>query len=555
MRNLGVRDTPRTEDYEYSLLELKKEIGNSRLNANELKSVVEVVSLAADDQNHKSSDTICAPDMDGKLVSVRNLLQNDQPWLVNSHRLDRKKIHLCHPKLNKDLLNKLQIPAMSQHVREVLDDRFILKRVPQDLNEKAKSIRSNICCEEFVSTVSVLSPETKRQNVEDIKRLNLIQVKEIKTRFLLERNNGSSSIDITNQDRASSALCFIDKDRMQILVSELPTGVSLELAVACAICDNYSISRQHLGGLAALLSSPISHFSEVKLRMGLYGDDFHDELLRGEPGNPVVATDKEVASIKPLKIYKKGEIIAVPSSLMKDQNYDLVYGIVTEFRAGSPVSRLGVSLGKEELSYLTTQVYSLDRSKGSETNNINTSTRAEEIDTISSVDSELFFREDVVEASIVEDVNSGKDVNLLKPVTKTEVLTAVQDLLKSANLSLNDNAQNMLDSNLSLQEALKKKDTEIQVIQKKTNDIMEKALRSVDSFLCPITRDPMMDPVICCDGHTYERAAIEMWLRNNSRSPKTNQPLSSRQLIPNHALRSSIEAMSALRDSVDGYSL
>lgn len=60
----------------------------------------------------------------------------------------------------------------------------------------------------------------------------------------------------------------------------------------------------------------------------------------------------------------------------------------------------------------------------------------------------------------------------------------------------------------------------------------------------------MEDPVICCDGHTYERHAIEMWLRSNLRSPKTNQPLPSRDLIPNHALRGSIEAMSALQETV-----
>ena len=53
----------------------------------------------------------------------------------------------------------------------------------------------------------------------------------------------------------------------------------------------------------------------------------------------------------------------------------------------------------------------------------------------------------------------------------------------------------------------------------------------------------MQDPVICCDGHTYEREAIEMWLRNNSRSPKTNQPLATKEVFPNHALRSSIEAL------------
>jgi hypothetical protein len=60
----------------------------------------------------------------------------------------------------------------------------------------------------------------------------------------------------------------------------------------------------------------------------------------------------------------------------------------------------------------------------------------------------------------------------------------------------------------------------------------------------------MEDPVICCDGHTYERVAIQMWLRNNSRSPKTNQQLPSKELIPNHALRSTIEAMGTLRESI-----
>lgn len=60
----------------------------------------------------------------------------------------------------------------------------------------------------------------------------------------------------------------------------------------------------------------------------------------------------------------------------------------------------------------------------------------------------------------------------------------------------------------------------------------------------------MEDPVICCDGHTYEREAIEMWLRNNSRSPKTNQQLPSNELVPNYALKSAIEAMAALSDSL-----
>ena len=36
-----------------------------------------------------------------------------------------------------------------------------------------------------------------------------------------------------------------------------------------------------------------------------------------------------------------------------------------------------------------------------------------------------------------------------------------------------------------------------------------------DALCCPISMEIMRDPVICADGHTYERADIEAWLANN----------------------------------------
>lgn len=59
-------------------------------------------------------------------------------------------------------------------------------------------------------------------------------------------------------------------------------------------------------------------------------------------------------------------------------------------------------------------------------------------------------------------------------------------------------------------------------------------------FVCPITLLVMEDPVICSDGHTYERAAIEHWLLNSNRSPKTNAELPIRDLTTNFALRDAI---------------
>jgi len=61
-----------------------------------------------------------------------------------------------------------------------------------------------------------------------------------------------------------------------------------------------------------------------------------------------------------------------------------------------------------------------------------------------------------------------------------------------------------------------------------------------DNFLCPITFAIMEDPVLAMDGHSYERHAIEDWLKRNNTSPKTNVPLISKQLLPNHNLKSMI---------------
>ncbi len=69
-----------------------------------------------------------------------------------------------------------------------------------------------------------------------------------------------------------------------------------------------------------------------------------------------------------------------------------------------------------------------------------------------------------------------------------------------------------------------------------------------DEFLCPITQEVMVEPVTCADGHSYERQAIEQWLRQQTdremplTSPKTNEPLAHPHINPNHQLRALIRA-------------
>ena len=65
-------------------------------------------------------------------------------------------------------------------------------------------------------------------------------------------------------------------------------------------------------------------------------------------------------------------------------------------------------------------------------------------------------------------------------------------------------------------------------------------------YLCPITKDIMIDPVSDENGHTFERSAIEGWLRTSDLSPMTNQKYKTKQLHQNWALKNLIENLTDL---------
>ena len=72
--------------------------------------------------------------------------------------------------------------------------------------------------------------------------------------------------------------------------------------------------------------------------------------------------------------------------------------------------------------------------------------------------------------------------------------------------------------------------------------LKQQRLEIPDAYLCPITMDPMEDPVIAADGHSYEKSEINAWFAlGNNTSPKTGAALPHQFLTPNHALRNAIQ--------------
>lgn len=75
----------------------------------------------------------------------------------------------------------------------------------------------------------------------------------------------------------------------------------------------------------------------------------------------------------------------------------------------------------------------------------------------------------------------------------------------------------------------------------------KKAMEIPNEFMCPISKDVMIDPVSTADGYTYERKEIESWLQRSSMSPATNLPLENKTLVRNIALRKLIADHPATR--------
>jgi ankyrin repeat protein len=62
-----------------------------------------------------------------------------------------------------------------------------------------------------------------------------------------------------------------------------------------------------------------------------------------------------------------------------------------------------------------------------------------------------------------------------------------------------------------------------------------------DTFVCPLSRELMLDPVILHTGRSFDRISIEKWLATNVTDPVTGEPLPTTMVFPNIHLRKSID--------------
>lgn len=68
----------------------------------------------------------------------------------------------------------------------------------------------------------------------------------------------------------------------------------------------------------------------------------------------------------------------------------------------------------------------------------------------------------------------------------------------------------------------------------KTED--DRTIDVPDTYICPITLNPMVHPLMTRTGRNFERQAIVTWLEQSRTCPLTREPLQPRDLVPNRPL-------------------
>jgi hypothetical protein len=143
----------------------------------------------------------------------------------------------------------------------------------------------------------------------------------------------------------------------------------------------------------------------------------------------------------------------------------------------------------------------------------------------------------------ISDYKSKKDdlLNSNKIYNNNLIKNSISKLDENSSVSLNE-----LIPNLKIEpENESQKEPEIDETKLRSDLIaMKNIFRNEipEHLLCPITSEIFIDPVMTCDGHTYERAAIEKWLERHHTSPQTNLNLDNKSLISNFVIKQLVKA-------------
>jgi hypothetical protein len=463
-KNLGTRQAPTRADYVLLLQELSFECGDDELNINELTTVLNIIQLVADSEEHNDgAHVVHVPDQRARLVPASQCLFNDSPWIAR--RIEQTKVNLVYPTMARRLCTQLGVCQLSLVLREELHVAGAVDGTAKASLASAVAVLHSVAFAQGL--VRLLEDQAARQQnysqwidlpspltvATILAEYTVTYVCNLSTTFVM----ADTGFDVTIPGAAGQcALKFIDEQKQIFIATNAMLRPSLLLALAIN-----SILQTRLPGVEAVADvSPIAamlelqeagHVHALLESLEIYKVD-HDALRRGVPGEELCSIDVDMLALNPLRQYLVGETVVVQPEGTGPSRYAKVSKVVE----GSVLSTMTVSLGRGRLlSLLSSEVYSF-RTRSTQnsggalaTNTLTSPTIGHGISVAPRPNASHVDSEEVQQSETNSDGNE-------------QVIGALTALQAKLNLPLGLEQQELIRGHLMLQEQLQASDKQLE---------------------------------------------------------------------------------------------
>lgn len=129
-----------------------------------------------------------------------------------------------------------------------------------------------------------------------------------------------------------------------------------------------------------------------------------------------------------------------------------------------------------------------------------------------------------------------------------------KNFLRGATIIASTVGKNLIEQQKKTQEKLEVEDEKpLSPIYIKNAEIQSKRKINYefDTFICPISKKIMTDPVITPDGISYDKKDILSYLETSNIDPITSNPLTKEMLVTNFILKSQIKSYLKAQNTFD----
>ncbi|CAN0888331.1 SACS [Linum grandiflorum] len=527
LKELGLQDKLSAAAAKDLLLNLQKACGYQRLNPNELRAVMEILSFLCDTSVKASPSDLFAlkedaiiPDDGCRLVHARSCVYIDSYGSRYINNIDTTRLRFVHPDIPERMCLLLGIRKLSEVVVEELDLEEHLQQLESIRSVPVAVIRKKLLSRSFldavwtiVNSISIHTTSTDNISMETVQSsLQLVAerlrfVKTLHTRFLLLPR----SLDITLLAKDSiipewkdgpkhRSLYFVNQSRGSIIVAEPPQYISVLDVVAIVVSQILGFSTSL--PLGSLFLCPEGSETVILDTLRLCSAKREIEPTANKlVGKEILPSDALQVQLHPLRPFYKGEIVA-----WRYQNGEkLRYGRVPEDvrpLAGQALYRLKVetaTLTVEPL--LSSQVFSF--------RSVSMGNNATLPESSSEAAAERSAPKETPESSggskpKSSEIQSFKDLQYGR-VSAGELVQVVHDMLSTAGINLDVEKQSLLQRTLALQEQLKESQAALLLEQERAEGASKEAETAKAAWVCRVCLSNEVDMTIVPCGHVLCR--------------------------------------------------